>query len=405
MDPLRPILHATVDGWLNDVIPWVDREGRAHVMFDHDPHRAAWQHRSYWGHVVSENLFRWHNLPPAFGPGPEAYDVDGCWTGAVVESEGTYFAFYTAQPGQSVALATSTDGHSWNKVSGNPVVPPEIPEGYGPCYRDPMVWREQESWRLVLGSAIAGEPTGALLAFSSPDLLSWTFDGEVYRGNLGETGTEFECPDLFPIGDAWVLLTSSGKTWAHIGKWNGASFRRTSFHVTDAGESYAAKTLVWQGRRVLFAWIRESRPDAEVLAAGWGSAISLPRELSIANGQLQQWPARELRSLRADLYYFADRLTVNPSGAPLATGLGPFEIELRDVEAPGLVLEIGDQRIPVASGELARIFVDRSVIEAFVDGSVLTRRTYPIDPDTTEIVARSSEPLTVGGVSVWRLAP
>src|ERR1035438_5273833 len=42
------------------------------------------------------------------------------------------------------------------------------------------------------------------------------------------------------------------------------------------------------GSRVLWGWIPETRPDADLIAAGWAGAMSLPRTLSLsAQNELQ----------------------------------------------------------------------------------------------------------------------
>ena len=54
-------------------------------------------------------------------------------------------------------LALSEDGIHFAKHPGNPVIP-QPPEGHGyPEFRDPFVWREGESYYLIIGSAITGK--------------------------------------------------------------------------------------------------------------------------------------------------------------------------------------------------------------------------------------------------------
>ena len=70
--------------------------------------------------------------------------------------------------------------------------------------------------------------------------------------------------------------------------------------VLDHGAYYAPKSFETpDGRRVLWGWIRETRPEAEFAAAGWSGCMSLPRVLSIGEqGQLEMHPAPEVLKLR-----------------------------------------------------------------------------------------------------------
>lgn len=58
------------------------------------------------------------------------------------------------------------------------------------------------------------------------------------------------------------------------------TFAREAWGSCDDGPFYAAKSCLGAGgERLLFGWIREQRPEAEQVAAGWSGVLSLPRRL------------------------------------------------------------------------------------------------------------------------------
>lgn len=115
-----------------------------------------------------------------------------------------------------------------------------------------------------------------------------------------------ECPDVFPLGDKFVVLASLQGSWTSEW-WSGRiSGRPPRFQVerrglVDYGQTYAAKTgttMVQSGgsRRVLFAFGGWNEPT-HIQACG--RSMLLPRELSLAaDGGLLQRPVSELLQLR-----------------------------------------------------------------------------------------------------------
>src|SRR6185437_3831632 len=66
------------------------------------------------------------------------------------------------------------------------------------------------------------------------------------------------------------------------------------------------------GRRILWGWIQETRPEAAYSAAGWAGCMSLPREVTMgAQGQLEMRVAREAEKLRGS----AEHATVTAAAA------------------------------------------------------------------------------------------
>src|SRR5918995_3864616 len=144
---------------------------------------------------------------------------------------------------------------------------------------------------MLVGSALDETGTAAVLAYSSPDLESWAFDGPLYVDERRELGREAECPELFALGGRHVLVTSSGVTHALVGDLvdGGRRFVPDGPAVAfDPATSYAARSVDAGGRRIQLAWLRDTRDREKCRAAGWVGALSLPRRLSLAgDGRLR----------------------------------------------------------------------------------------------------------------------
>lgn len=73
-------------------------------------------------------------------------------------------------------------------------------------FRDPKVWREADTWWMVVG---AKDPcnTGQILLYRGSSLREWTFDRVLAHADAGESYM-WECPDFFSLGDQHYLMFS-----------------------------------------------------------------------------------------------------------------------------------------------------------------------------------------------------
>ena len=197
----------------------------------------------------------------------------------------------------------------WRKLP-QPVIPAP-PAGMKVAgFRDPSPWRNGDHWNLIVAS---GERRvgGRVLLYRSTDFRHWEYLHPMAQGtplnhsqDVVGSGEMWECPDFFPLDGKHVLIHSTGgRTLWQIGTLDTAAmlFHAESEGLLDHGAYYAPKSqLDAHGNRILWGWITETRPQAEYAAAGWSGMMSLPRRLSIANGQLVMEPAPETASLRTN---------------------------------------------------------------------------------------------------------
>jgi len=470
-DPHRPGFHFTAPaGWLNDPNGLTQRDGEYHLFYQYNPY-APIHDRIHWGHAVSSDLVHWRDLPIALTPS-EGPDADGCWSGVLVYDGDTPTIVYSGRHGdrELPCVATGTpDLVEWTKDAANPVIAAPPPGVEVTAFRDHCVWREGETWRQLIGSGIRGKGGTAFL-YESADLRNWTYIGPLLVGDSSAqdvsapdwTGTMWECVDLFRIGEeetahrdilvfsAWDEgVTHHPLYWS--GRYEGDRFTPAALHRLDLGGRYfyAPQSMRDEtGRRLMFGWLQEGRPDSAAVAAGWSGVMSLPRVVTLAaDGSLHQAPAPEVDALRDEqLVWLTSVLSDDPvevvRGDELDLELrltipdrGAVTIVLRatDDDAERTVLRLqrhGDRAalsldrsrssldpevdaspragaVPVDAdgGVDVRILLDHSALEVFAGGVPLTARVYPTRADALGILLCGDDvPVTLRAWSMRTVA-
>jgi beta-fructofuranosidase len=420
----------------NGLIQW---KGRVHLFYQHNPNGPFWG-TIHWGHAVSGDLVHWTDLPIALSPTPGGPDEGGCWSGCAVDDDGIPTLIYTGVHPERPCLATSADGLlTWEKYAGNPVIaaPPEDLDVVG--FRDNSVWREGDTWYQVIGSGIHGLG-GAALLYRSPDLVHWEYLNPILVGDEDQagpiwTGTMWECPDFFSLGDRHVLVVSAHErrplyTVYFVGTYADHRFPPKVLGKLDFGDTlfYAPQTFLDdKGRRIMFGWINEGRSDEAQRAAGWAGVMSLPRVLSLRpDGLLGAEPVPEVEVLRGEHYRLTGIVLAPASSGALEDVRGACleivaEFEPGDAKQVGVKVRCspdGEEQTCIVYDRLARrlvlnrersslspevdrgvyegpldladgerlrlhVFLDRSVVEICANGrACLTSRIYPSLPDS-----------------------
>jgi beta-fructofuranosidase len=310
--------------WMNDPNGLIQFNGEYHLFYQHDPYSA--QHGPcHWGHASSVDLVNWKHLLIALAPS-ELYDIAeqgvyGCWSGSAVNNNGTLTLIYTGHvegnfPEEVQCLATSIDGISFIKYNGNPVIG-NLPEPGCIGFRDPKVWRANDSWNMVIGSGKNGR--GRIFLYESADLLEWTYRGIAAESD-GSQGDMWECPDLFPLGadGKHILIVSPMnigmvKTMYLSGEMNYETGRFTTQlaeRLDFGSDCYAPQTFMDdQGRRILIGWMDNWGSSMRNKAQTWFGAMTIPRELKLApDGTIRMIPVAELTSLRRSSYVMESRI-------------------------------------------------------------------------------------------------
>lgn len=387
---LRPAVHLTPPfGWMNDPHGLVHVEGTYHLFFQHVPGSLDWRQDCHWGHATSTDLLHWQIQPIALFP--DADEV-GIWSGCAVDPGDGELPrlFYTAVSEAEldfgrvrVARPDSGDLMSWSKG--------EVVARHQPgdtVFRDPMIIRESDGWRMLVGQGGAGEVAG-VSTFTSPDLEQWTYDGLLASRAASEvpfTGVAFECPQLVRRTDrmdADVLLVSVWKdgTTYHVagnaGSYANGRFEQAAWQQLTIGPGghYAASHFAdADGRPCLFFWLRGVTEPGE-----WTGAISVPYVVFTDAGRIVLSPhpavAGARTAPRGDQPATALDIEWSPRGAGSLRLIGSDD----DVRAD-LLLADGTLAITVPDAEpvivehrgaTLRVIADAQVLEVVADGGLV----------------------------------
>ncbi|EFL3018117.1 TPA: sucrose-6-phosphate hydrolase [Escherichia coli] len=422
-DAHYPCWHlAPVTGLMNDPNGFCWSGGRYHLFYQWNP--LACDHKyKCWGHWSSTDLLHWQHEPLALMPDKE-YDRNGCYSGSAVNNQGVLTLCYTGNvkfdDGSRTAwqcLATENNQGGFDKLG--PVIP--LPDGYTGHVRDPKVWKHNSQWYMVLG-AQDKEKRGKVLLYSSVDLYTWSFHGEIAGNGLNEidnAGYMWECPDLFALDGEYILLccpqgmareherylNTYPCAWLH-GQFDyeTGKFTHGAFSELDAGfEFYAPQTMeAPDGRRLLVGWM--GVPDGEEMLQPtrkhhWQHQMTCFRELSFQKGKLFQMPIRELAQLREAEHFWQGKADHAPH----------VEIERLEMDiipsgelylnfGNALVLHLNDDGIQLQRRSLAgqekltrywrgsvtslKILCDSSSVEIFINNGegVMSNRYFPHHP-------------------------
>lgn len=408
----RPQFHFTTRrGWINDPNGLVYHNGEYHLYYQHNPYEKEWGNM-HWGHAVSKDLIHWEELNDALYPDHLGTMFSGS---AVIDYNNTagfnkgkspaMVAAFTADTHerQVQGIAYSLDnGRTFTKYDGNPVIDSkEIWNSKDT--RDPKVfWYEPtKHWVMVLN-----ERDGHSI-YTSSNLKEWKYESHV-------TGF-WECPELFELpvdGDKnntkWVMYGASGTYM--LGSFDGKVFTpEAGKYFYGFGTIYAAQTITnipaSDGRRIQIGWGRVSHPGMP-----FNGMMLLPTELTLKTTKegvrLINTPVRETEHLFQPLNkwqsltsdnanqklkecYNADCLriktTIKLSHATDA-GFNLFGQRMigYDLNFNTLNGRFYSPQDPTSMELTADIYIDRTSIEVFIDGGLLS---YSMDrrPDTNNM--------------------
>jgi hypothetical protein len=278
-----------------------------------------------------------------------------------------------------------------------------------------------------------------IAAWEAPDArdpLRWRWRGILRRAPRARTGF-FECPLLLRLGDRHLLAWSPLAPVEYaLGRFDpeACAFEETASGRLDESPDYYAPTRFFADPApapALVGWARGWSPGR-----GWNGVLGFPRRLGLdAEGRLRQAPEPGLESLRGPRRAVGPLDpgdTWRPLPAPVAPALelrlrvaaSDARVELRLVDdatdrplllvalGPGERAEVGGigfdvSRLAGGTREL-RLFWDRSLAEAFLDGG-LRACTRVVDDAPGGAVRAELRAVGEGArllsAEAWELAP
>jgi beta-fructofuranosidase len=456
-DPMRPQFHLLpARNWMNDPNGPIYFNGNYHMFFQYNPLAATWGDMS-WNHAISPDMVHWKHLPVAMTPTPDSPDAFGVFSGsaiAVPHGAGKrVYVVYTGTIKSDDAHATIRDGANniqesqclawsddpqlvhWTK-DPQPIIPLPPPGMKITGFRDPSVWKQGESYYMTVGAGEA-KVGGCVLLYTSKDLKQWQYLHKLTSGewngkptpNPCDDGEMWECPELFPLGNAHVLIYSTlGKVFWQSGDLDPATMKFTAKKtgLLDFDAFYAPKTqLDAQGRRIIWGWIPERRSEDAMRTAGWSGMMSLPRLLNLdPDGTLRISTPQQVNTLRVGELSREPSTTGilktlhHASGEVLCTGSRGHDFDLTFRNGATLLSQIAYSAAAhslTADGHTIALQPgDDPQVHAYVDGSVIelilgervgyTKRFYYSSTTAPNIavVANGRQPLIL---KAWKLAP
>lgn len=451
MNSYRPRYHVSVPfGWANDPNGTIWFQGKAHLFFQHYPHKPEWG-PMHWNHVTTTDFVRWEQRPVALYPDKPYELVCGCCSGSTVEKDGKLWLMYTAaQPMmQRQCLAVSEDGDRFEKYDGNPILSAEMlsPEIYEEDFRDPRIFRRGDAYYLIAGiryvdggRRVESAPThqrettnprqpdpkhkkegwGNLCLLKSADLFHWDYVGHLlypqseYSEDFYHLDGVYECPDYFVTDSGAEVLLSSPQNLpgdgylyqnihsglymlGHLDFGTGRFDVQTIGEVDSGFDFYAAQTLrTPDGRIIMIAWKEMWDRSYPSRAEEWAGTYTLPRELSVEGDRLIQKPVREIERYRGNAVRIEE--TAVEDGETALAGVAGNAIELRFTLEPGTAKKAGVKLLCDTEHETL-LYYDRArgllVFDRTHGGEVITGRDRDVNVRVLELGQRESIELDI----------
>jgi beta-fructofuranosidase len=311
-DPHYPRYHfSSPENRLNDPNGLSFWNGNWHMFYQGYPPEFPRQH---WGHVVSDDLIHWRDLPYALYPDPER----ACFSGNVIIEEDRAIAMYHGtELGTMVAVSSDPLLLNWDKVTGKAVIP-EWVAGPPPLPNrifDPAIFKEGDYYYALTAGQTADGPGGksvrAAYLHRSSNLENWQYIHQFLENDrYGMVGDDGACPYFWPIGENSEKHMLIHYSHTSGGKWMLGDFdkERLKFKVTDGGDfnhgpsgpgGVHAPSVFPDGKGGLIT-IFNMNPGYP--SKGWNQLMSLPRRITLAQDDqfdpIRQEPAGDYASLR-----------------------------------------------------------------------------------------------------------
>jgi len=330
---------------------------------------------------------------------------------------------------------------------------------------DPSGWKEGDTYYALVGNKNhrPGSEGDSTSLFKSKDLAKWEYIGPFYKSDRKWTDEieDCACSNFFPFGEKHMMVMHThqpfGKVQYYIGRYENEQFYpEIHGQLSWLGAMLSGpETLVDdRGRRIFWGWLRDARAWEET---GWNSIMTLPWHFTPAqHNSLKIDPVEELRSLRYDEKHHDD-VTLSAGEEVVVDGFASDCMEIKLTIEPGAATQFGMKllcsdnseeetvityetqkeqfvidfenaseeeidypcgRMLLTSGSLKQtvpyalagnealdfdIFVDRSVIEIFVNSDIcMVQRVYPMRKDSKQfrLFARDGK-ITVKNIVKW----
>ncbi|MFV0591272.1 MAG: GH32 C-terminal domain-containing protein [Draconibacterium sp.] len=462
----RPKYHLLpAANWTNETHGLIYYKGEYHI-FNQKNGSNVYLGQINWGHFSSPDLVHWIEHRPALSPEP-GYDQLGIWSGhCVLDDQENPVIIYTGGDGgaNGMCLAFPKDSSlvEWEKYDGNPVIDGSPRQYTRKDFRDPYVWKENDTWFMIIGFGIEdkGVKKGTVLLYQSSDLKSWEYIQPLFIGDPDKDGSGifWEMPVFWKMNGKYILSVNpipyDGKPAIAI-YWVG-DFVNNHF-VPDhkmpqklevINRMLSPSVALDENEQTTAIAIIPDLIQGELqMKQGWTHLYSIPRTWDLVNGKIYQKPHPAIKRLRKNQTSFSEQEI--PPGQNLVVSSGKHQLEIlakivpQDCERFGFNIgkspeneevtpiyfdlkndkllvdltrsskneqihkriESGDYRLKKNELVELHMFIDGSVVEGFINGKdAFTTRIFPEFENSNEV-----ELFSEGGnaklleMNVWEL--
>ncbi len=369
-DYTRPQFHGgPYQFWMNEPHAPVYYNGVYHLFYQANMTGSYWRNIC-WGHLVSTDMVNWKPIKEAIVPTEGSVVPDGVWSGgATLDKNGVPLLFFTAgndafrdTPGlisnQNIGVAypadlTDPELTDW-VICDELAVIQEQGQGRPGEFRDPSIWKEGDTWCMLICSGSTSSSGGSALLYTTDTLelkpdgtvdQNWVYKGPVYEmpNQTMTYGTSWELPILLPVTNEAGTVTkyffsispapasiADNKVYYWLGDFDLATGKFTpdpAFegepHLLDYGSNVftGPSCLVdpVSGDIYMFSIMQDQRGAAEQGASGWAHTVGLARKIWLNDDgtDLMMSPTDALHDLEEETLVDLKNVSLDDANAAL----------------------------------------------------------------------------------------
>ena len=308
--------------WMNEPHAPFYYNGKYHLFFQFNLNGPYFRNIC-WGHLVSDDMVNWKPLKEIITPTAGTVAPDGIWSGGVnFDSKGNPVIFFTAGndsfasagqgliSNQNIGIARPKDLTDPNltewEVSSTLAVKQKSGEGKTGEFRDPFVFKDGNTWyMLVCSSSSANKGTALIYTTTDDSFTNWTYRGQLYEDASlsSDYGKTWELPVLIPVktrdGSAQKYMfvfspapadSADNDVFYLLGNFNKSTCRFEPDDKTpkrfDYGDNVftgpSAFTDPKTGKVVMFSIMQDQRKPRDQYLSGWAHSVGLAREIYLS---------------------------------------------------------------------------------------------------------------------------
>ncbi len=314
--------------WMNEPHAPVYYNGMYHLFFQQNITGTYWRNIC-WGHLVSEDMVSWKPVKEAITPTENTVVPDGVWSGgAALDKNGVPLLFFTAGndsfakegliSNQNIGVAYPADLSDpeltdW-VICDALAIEQKAGQGRAGEFRDPHIWKEGDTWYMLICSGSMEHDGGSALLYETKTLelkpdgtvdMNWIYRGPIYEmENQPITyGTSWELPILLPFTNEAETITryaffispapasiGDNKVYYFLGDFDPNTGKFTpddAFADHPALLDYGSNVFTGpsafvdpvSGSIYMFSIMQDQRSGAEEGASDWAHCVGLTRRI------------------------------------------------------------------------------------------------------------------------------